>query len=60
MGDRKLSVRAARMELVFAMVEGDDYKIAAAQARLDEAIAQAEKRRRQSNSRQNGSLTPNN
>jgi len=48
------------MELVFAMVEGDDYKIAAAQARLDEAIAQAEKRRRQSNSRQNGSLTPNN
>ena len=52
--DRKLSVRNARMELVFAMVKGDKYKIATAQARLDEALAEREKRRRGDQTKRNG------
>jgi len=54
MSERKLSVRSARMELEFAMVEGDKDKIAKAQARLDEALAQREKKRRESESKKNG------
>jgi len=52
--ERKLSVRDARMELVFAMVEGDKDKIAEARARLDEALATRERRRRESESKKNG------
>jgi hypothetical protein len=52
--ERKLSVRGARMELTFAMAEGDKDKIAKAQARLDEALAQREKKRRESENKKNG------
>ena len=52
--ERKLSVRDARMELVFAMVEGDKDKIAEARARLDEALATRERRRREPESKKNG------
>jgi len=42
------------MELAFAMAEGDNDKIAKAQARLDEALAQREKKRQESESKKNG------
>jgi hypothetical protein len=42
------------MELSFAMVEGDKDKIAKAQARLNEALAQRERKRRESETKKNG------
>jgi len=51
---RKLSVRDARMELVFAMVKGDKDEIATAQARLDKALAEREKRRREPQTKHDG------
>jgi hypothetical protein len=52
--NRKLSVRDARMELVFAMVKRDKHEIATAQARLDEALGEREKRRREPQTKRNG------
>src|SRR5215469_3454861 len=52
--ERKLSVRGARMELAFAMVDGDKDKIAKAQARLAEALAQRERKRREAEGKKNG------
>jgi len=49
-----LSVRDARMELVFAMVKGDKDEIATAQARLDKALAEREKRRREPQTKHDG------
>jgi hypothetical protein len=42
------------MELAFAMVEGDKEKIAKAQARLDEALAERARKRRESEGKMNG------
>ena len=45
MHDRRLSVRVARMELDFALVEGKQDKIEMARMKLEEALAAAERRR---------------
>ena len=45
MHDRRLSVRVARMELDFALVEGNQDKIEMAKKKLEEALAEAERRR---------------
>jgi hypothetical protein len=42
------------MELVFAMVKGDKDEIATAQARLDKALADREKRRREPQAKHDG------
>jgi len=46
MSDKKVSVREARMELEFAMVQGDRNKIAAAEKQLQQALMEATERRR--------------
>jgi hypothetical protein len=50
MSDKKVSVREARMELEFAMVQGDKNKIAAAEKQLQEALIEAAERRRKTKS----------
>jgi len=46
MSDKKVSVREARMELEFAMVEGDKEMIAAAEKQLQKALMEAAEKRR--------------
>ena len=48
MSNRKLSVRAARMELEFALVKGDQKRIEMAEKQLQEALAEAERKRQKS------------
>lgn len=45
MKGRRLSVRASRMELEFALVQGDRQKIEEAEKNLAEALAEAAKSR---------------
>jgi hypothetical protein len=49
MDGKKLSVRAARMELGFALVEGDRHRIEIAERQLKEALAEAERKRASEN-----------
>jgi hypothetical protein len=46
MGERKLSLRVARMELQFALVKGDRQDVEIAEKKLEHALVEAEKRRR--------------
>jgi hypothetical protein len=43
---KKLSVREARMELDFATARGDHHNIEVAEKTLEQALAEAEERRR--------------
>ena len=53
MSERKWSVRRARMELDFALVQGNQDKIKEAEKRLEEALAEGKKRRAPKNTNHN-------
>jgi hypothetical protein len=58
MGEKKLSVRKARMEMDFAIVKGDRYQIGEAEKELAQALAQAERRRLSSKTDKDKKATP--
>ena len=46
MEENRVSAREARIDLDFAILHGDRYRIEVAEKRLEQALAEAEKRRR--------------